>query len=120
MKCTLLRLPAGAISDLLFLSIHSWLGPVAFLGYAAIAAGSGFYVAAYVPETKGKTLMEVQQLLAGADLFRGNEVTYQGDSRAAGTPDVELMQQRGPLARAHAAGPTNTTSVFTQFSRPWI
>lgn len=66
-KCTRVPLdphPAGAIADTLFLSLHAWLGPFAFLLFAALAATAGLWVYAVVPETAGKTLQEVQALLA--------------------------------------------------------
>lgn len=56
--------PAGAVADTLFLSLHRWLGPFAFLLFAGLAAVAGLYVAAVVPETRGKTLQEIQALLA--------------------------------------------------------
>lgn len=55
---------AGAVADTLFLSLHRWLGPFAFLLFACLAAAAGLYVAAVVPETRGKTLQEIQSLLA--------------------------------------------------------
>lgn len=54
----------GSLADLSFLSLHGLLGPWAFLLFAAIAAAAGLFVAAFVPETKGRTLPEVQALLA--------------------------------------------------------
>ncbi len=56
---------AGAIANLVFLSLHSWLGYGSFLVFAAIAFVGGIYCAVVVPETKGRTLAEVQALLAG-------------------------------------------------------
>lgn len=55
----------GAGADLLFLTIHNAMGAFAFLVYAAIAAAAAVYVLAAVPETKGRTLKEVQDLLRG-------------------------------------------------------
>lgn len=54
----------GAVSNLLFLSLRSWLGPWSFLVYCLIALASAGYVYWAVPETKGRSLPEVQQLLA--------------------------------------------------------
>ena len=54
----------GAGADLLFLTLHDAMGPFVFLLYAGIAASAAVYVAAAVPETKGKTLQEVQEVLA--------------------------------------------------------
>lgn len=54
---------AGAATDFTFLSLHSWLGPAAFLVFASVAAAGGVYVYRVLPETRGATLAEVQQLL---------------------------------------------------------
>lgn len=56
---------AGAIANLVFLTLHTWLGYGSFLVFAAIAFVGGVYCAIVVPETKGRTLAEVQALLAG-------------------------------------------------------
>lgn len=61
---TAMLFATGAAADLAFLSIHSALGPWAFLLFALLAAAAGLHVAVAVPETKGRTLQEVQQLLA--------------------------------------------------------
>lgn len=53
----------GALSDAFFLSLHSWLGAGAFGVFAVVAAAGGLYVARAVPETKGRTLEEIQKLL---------------------------------------------------------
>lgn len=52
------------MADTLFLSLHTWLGPFAFLLFSALAAIAGLWVHAVVPETAGRTLQEVQALLA--------------------------------------------------------
>ena len=54
---------AGAGSNLCFLSLHTALGAASFLIFGGIAAGGGIFVYFMVPETKGKTLAEVQALL---------------------------------------------------------
>lgn len=53
----------GAITDVVFLAMHRWFGPFAFLVFGAISAAGGVYVYRNLPETKGKTLTEVQALL---------------------------------------------------------
>ena len=68
---------AGAVANLVFLTLHSWLGSGSYLVFAAVAAALGVYSWLCVPETKGKTLAEVQQLLgatsgeAGLSQFQG-------------------------------------------------
>ena len=78
----------GAIADMLFLSIHTWMGPWAFLLYSCIALASAVYVAVAVPETKGKTLQEVQDMLAG----RRRQTRWRGGEESS---FVELRQS-GP------------------------
>lgn len=67
----------GAVADMTFLTLHGALGPISFVIYAVIAVLGGVYVAAAVPETKGKTLLEVQELLrrdGGGSSRRGVEL----------------------------------------------
>lgn len=52
----------------MFLSLHSLLGPFAFLLYSLVALASAGYVYNAVPETNGRSLPEVQALLAGRSL----------------------------------------------------
>jgi MFS family permease len=73
----------GALADLIFLAVHAALGPGAFGVYALIAAAAAAYVAAAVPETKGKTLLEVQALLAVPDPSSERQ-WLDGDEEAAG------------------------------------
>lgn len=64
---TALLFTAGAITDLTFpLMFDSGLGGGTFLVYAGVAAASSVFVYFMVPETKGRTLQEVQQLMGSA------------------------------------------------------
>jgi Sugar (and other) transporter len=54
----------GAVADMMFLSLHSWLGPFVFGLYGIIAIAAAVYVYVAVPETNGRTLQEVQAVLA--------------------------------------------------------
>ncbi|KAK9803469.1 hypothetical protein WJX73_005311 [Symbiochloris irregularis] len=58
---------AGAVADLIFLSMHDLLGPVAFVLFAAVAFAGVVYCALHLPETKGRTLAQVQALLGGKE-----------------------------------------------------
>lgn len=81
------------MADTLFLSLHAWLGPFAFLLFACLAGVAGLYVAAVVPETRGKTLQEIQSLLAlrVAPGSRGRRPTPQpGDRHGLLPPGVPL------------------------------
>lgn len=54
---------AGAVANLVFLSLHRWLGSASFLIFGSVAASGAVYCYLNVPETMGKTLAEVQVLL---------------------------------------------------------
>lgn len=58
---------AGAIANLVFLSLHQWLGSASFLVFGSVAAAGAIYCYINVPETMGKTLAEIQCLL-GSDV----------------------------------------------------
>lgn len=64
---------AGAVANLVFLSLHRWLGSASFLVFGGIAAAGAVYCYLNVPETMGKTLAEVQVLL-GSDVQPGDAV----------------------------------------------
>jgi MFS family permease len=55
----------GSLVDLVFLSLMGALGRWAFVLFGLVALASAAYVWRAVPETKGKTLAEVQAVLAG-------------------------------------------------------
>lgn len=54
----------GAATNLVFLSLRDALHGTAFLVFAGVAFAGGAYVWQALPETKGKTLADVQKLLA--------------------------------------------------------
>jgi hypothetical protein len=55
----------GALVDLVFLSIFDACGPWTFVIFAAVAAAGAGFVYIWIPETAGRTLLEVQELLQG-------------------------------------------------------
>ncbi len=57
---------SGAITNMVFLSLEEALGRHVFLLFAGISLASGAYVWAYLPETKGRTLLEIQAMLQPA------------------------------------------------------
>ncbi len=63
--CTATLFAAGAIADSVYLTLYSSLGSGAFLLYATVAAAGGVYVFVSLPETRGKSLLEVQRILQG-------------------------------------------------------
>ena len=57
---------SGAAANLVFLSLHEWLGSASFLVFGGVAGAGAVYCYINVPETMGKTLAEIQCLL-GSD-----------------------------------------------------
>lgn len=55
---------AGALPDLLYLTLHSWMGPFAFVVFAGVAFSGGVYCHRHLPETKGRTLAQIQLILS--------------------------------------------------------
>ena len=55
----------GAFTDFVFLSAARAMGGWAFGGIACVCVWAGVYVQWNVPETKGKSLAEVQAMMAG-------------------------------------------------------
>jgi hypothetical protein len=107
----------GSVVNLLFLTMVGGLGLWAFVVFGGIALGSSWYVFRAVPETKGKTLAEIQALLQGLGsgegdhkqlgfqdvvssgleawgkgiLWLGKHVMGRSGGRGEGEADVELM-----------------------------
>ena len=91
-------LPAGAVADTLFLTLHNLLGPFVFLLFALLAAAAGLYVAAVLPETRGRTLQEVQSLLALRAAPGSRHGAWFGRRRRGGGGGaVARRQERGGL-----------------------
>ncbi len=59
--CTATLFLFGSAADLLFLTIRNAMGFGSFILYAVVSLAGGVFVYYCVPETKGKTLMEVQE-----------------------------------------------------------
>ena len=56
---------AGAVANLVFLTLHDWFGSASFLVFGGVAAAGAVYCYINVPETMGKTLAEIQHMLGG-------------------------------------------------------
>ena len=99
-------LPSGALADLVFLSLHDLLGPTAFVGFASVAFAGGVYCFLQLPETKGRTLAQVQELLSS-----GGSAPAQGATSLQGVPDRPAPSEEemirpgavGAAGRNHAA-----------------
>ena len=81
---------AGAVANLVFLSLHEWLGSASFLVFGGVAAAGAVYCYINVPETMGKTLAEIQCLL-GSDI-KADDATV---SNIEPLPRVPLPGQDG-------------------------
>lgn len=55
---------AGSLTNMAFMVLVNVAGPLAFLPFALLAALSGWYVWLWVPETRARSVAEVQALLA--------------------------------------------------------
>ncbi|EFJ42942.1 hypothetical protein VOLCADRAFT_119260, partial [Volvox carteri f. nagariensis] len=58
----------GSLTNMVFLSLHDQMGPYAFLLFAGLCLASAGYVWALLPETKGYTLAEVQEMMTAMPL----------------------------------------------------
>ncbi|KAK9817311.1 hypothetical protein WJX72_012503 [[Myrmecia] bisecta] len=84
---TAMLFASGAAANLVFLSLHDWLGAGAFLVFATIAASGGVYCYIMVPETKGRTMAEVQVLLARGRPNSTANVAFAAAAAAAAAAD---------------------------------
>lgn len=66
---------AGAAANLVFLSLHEWLGSASFLVFGGVAGAGAVYCYINVPETMGKTLAEIQCLLGSDAKAEGGAVS---------------------------------------------
>ena len=88
---------AGAVANLVFLTLHDWFGSASFLVFGGVAAAGAVYCYINVPETMGKTLAEIQLML-------GSEVK-------AGDPTVASVEA---LPRAQLPDAVPRTSIEVQ------
>jgi SP family arabinose:H+ symporter-like MFS transporter len=62
--CMVVMYLADFAVTLTFPSVMEWLGKGAFYLFAAICAGAAIFILALVPETKGKSLEEIESMWA--------------------------------------------------------
>lgn len=76
------------MADTLFLTLHSLLGAFVFVLFALLAAAAGLYVAAVVPETKGRRLEAMTVEPAGRAMLAGSAgaAARQADVRSGNAP----------------------------------
>jgi len=88
---------AGAVANLVFLTLHDWFGSASFLVFGGVAAAGAVYCYINVPETMGKTLAEIQFMLGG--------------DVKAGDPTVASVEA---LPRAQLPDAVSRTSIEVQ------
>ena len=102
---------AGALPDLLYLTLHNWMGPASFVVFAGVAFFGCGYCHLHLPETKGRTLAEVQALLAKkgtAATSAADHAVSEASSLAAasglGSGHEQMMRPNGEAAPSAAIG----------------
>ena len=63
--CTATLFLVGSVADMLFLTVRNGIGFGSFILYSAISLMGGVFVYFFLPETRGKTLAEVQASFSG-------------------------------------------------------
>ena len=96
---TALLFLAGACVDFVFLSAAEALGAGAFALIALVCLAAGVYAALAVPETKGKTLAEIQRSFRDGSAERRR--------RAAGNTCFRFFSSRGFSRQTRGAGGTS-------------
>ena len=86
---------AGAVANLVFLSLHEWLGSASFLVFGGVAGAGAVYSYINVPETMGKTLAEIQCLLGS-----GVEAD---DATVSNIEPLPRVQPRGDDGNRHTS-----------------
>ena len=78
----------------MYLTLHSWLGPAAFVCFAGVAFAGCVYCHLQLPETKGRTLAEVQALLGGKGAAGAQSPTLAAAS-ALGNAHEQMIRPSG-------------------------
>lgn len=95
----------GAAVNFVYLSLIGWIGGLAFALFGVVAAGSAWYVWARVPETKGRTLAEIQALLSPAAAVVGGSPVVSPRGRGglvqngSGSPMLPVVAQENGGSR---------------------
>jgi len=89
---------AGAISNFTFITAYNVLGNGAYLFFGGVSLANAIYVQMNLPETKGKTLSEIQEMLAPQ-----NELTTSWWQRLRGQ-GFETLQQTQPASVSEPGG----------------
>ncbi|KAF6262111.1 major facilitator superfamily domain-containing protein [Scenedesmus sp. NREL 46B-D3] len=103
----------GAVINFVFLGLVHWLGPPAFLLFGAVGFASAWYVLRAVPETKGRTLVEVQALLAAPANSSAAVTDTNGDVRYGRWRGWDWGRSTAPATAAAAAAARSSSGGAT-------
>jgi MFS family permease len=93
----------GAVINFVFLTLVHWLGAAAFVLFGAVGFASAWYVHRSVPETKGRTLVEIQALLAAPANSNAAVTVTNGDVRYGRWRGWDWGRSTAPATAAAAA-----------------
>jgi hypothetical protein len=93
----------GAVINFVFLTLVHWLGSAAFVLFGAVGFASALYVHRCVPETKGRTLVEIQALLAAPANSNAAVTVTNGDVRYGRWRGWDWGRSTAPATAAAAA-----------------
>jgi MFS family permease len=93
----------GAVINFVFLTLVHWLGAAAFVVFGAVGFASAWYVHRSVPETKGRTLVEIQALLAAPANSNTAVTVTNGDVRYGRWRGWDWGRSTAPATAAAAA-----------------
>jgi MFS family permease len=93
----------GAVINFVFLTLVHWLGAAAFVLFGAVGFASAWYVHRAVPETKGRTLVEIQALLAAPANSNAAVTVTNGDVRYGRWRGWDWGRSTAPATAAAAA-----------------
>ncbi|GIL91883.1 hypothetical protein Vretifemale_19472 [Volvox reticuliferus] len=91
---TCLLFLTGAFTDMVFLSLHDIMGSYAFMIFAVLCLASAVYVWLLLPETKGRTLAEVQALMVRDTAGRAAAAGGSSSSSSSSSRWVQLWERR--------------------------
>jgi hypothetical protein len=101
----------GAAINFVFLTLVHWLGAAAFVLFGAVGFASAWYVHRSVPETKGRTLVEIQALLAAPANSNTAVTVTNGDVRYGRWRGWDWGRSTAPATAAAAAAARSSDGV---------
>jgi Sugar (and other) transporter len=108
---------AGALTNTVFLSMYHRLQWGAFIIFGSVAAGAAVFCFIYLPETKGRTLLEVQALLATPEEPKEARRSMGAPSTQ---PGVEGPSNDVMLAPMMSSSLLRSGGFLSHASTPWL